>query len=368
MSHWALWVSNFTAVKELKMVRTIVKPLWQLPPSEAKKPSNISRTKNVALKLPKICLTKGYFGQFKGYILGLFKGYIFAVLGHFCFLLRLGGCGSQGLDNRSKKMGIAGCPQNRAFADRGCGPSGEALPPPPLLGWLASSGPKCTVSRRWFAVKVCDSFTRSNCTQRLFLGNRLRFLCGNDTVAVAMHFAMKNAQICFLLRKFLAISPAIQRIASDCGCDAVVHLAQDLSSEKVCVSQERVSGFPEKGADLRGSPRRAQRLKKIKICELSFPLQRKSPKNGEKLPKKYSENTFFCNFSVIFPRFRGLDWGGEFCNFFPFFGISAPGASGALWGEKQLANQDRPPGLKFSIEIEKFKRATQQTPIFCGEF
>ena len=70
----------------------------------SKKPSNISRTKNVALKLLKISLTKGYFGQFKGYF-GQFKGYIFAVLGHFCFLLRLGGCGSQGLYNRSKEKG-----------------------------------------------------------------------------------------------------------------------------------------------------------------------------------------------------------------------------------------------------------------------
>ena len=59
-------------------------------------------------------------------------------------------------------------------------------------------------------------------------GNRLRFLCGNDTVAVAMHLAMKNGQICFWLRKFLAISPAIQKIASDCGCDAVVHLGESL--------------------------------------------------------------------------------------------------------------------------------------------
>ena len=66
------------------------------------------------------------------------------------------------------------------------------------------------------------------CTQRFFLGNRLRFLCGNATVAVAMRFAMKNGQICFSLRKFLAISPAIQKIASDCGCDAVVHLGQDV--------------------------------------------------------------------------------------------------------------------------------------------
>ena len=30
--------------------------------------------------------------------------------------------------------------------------------------------------------------------------------------------------------------------------------------------------------------------------------------------------------------------------------------------------RSRPSGLKFSIEIEIFKRATRQTPIFCGEF
>ena len=47
---------------------------------------------------------------------------------------------------------------------------------------------KCAVSRRWFAVEACDSFTRSSCTQRLFLGNRWRFLCGSDAVAVAMRF------------------------------------------------------------------------------------------------------------------------------------------------------------------------------------
>ena len=43
-------------------------------------------------------------------------------------------------------------------------------------------------------------------------------------VAVTMRFAMKNGQICSSLRKFLAILSAIQKIASDCGCDAVVHL------------------------------------------------------------------------------------------------------------------------------------------------
>ena len=52
--------------------------------------------------------------------------------------------------------------------------------------------------------------------------------CRNGTVAVAMRFAMKNGQICFSLRKFLAISSAIQKIASDCGCDAVVHLGPEI--------------------------------------------------------------------------------------------------------------------------------------------
>ena len=55
-----------------------------------------------------------------------------------------------------------------------------------------------------------------------------RCFCGNDTVAVAMRFVMRNGQICFSLRKFLAIAPAIQKIVSDCGCDAVVHLGEKL--------------------------------------------------------------------------------------------------------------------------------------------
>ena len=86
-----------------------------------------------------------------------------------------------------------------------------------------------------------------NCTQRFFEGlivrpptlnncklcpqacsdSRRQFFCGNDTVAVAMRFAMKNGQICFSLRKFLTISSAIQKIASDCGFDGVVHSARN---------------------------------------------------------------------------------------------------------------------------------------------
>ena len=46
------------------------------------------------------------------------------------------------------------------------------------------------------------------------------------------------------------------------------------------------------------------------------------------------------------------------------------GGSGSAFpkGPKIEKIQDRPPGLKFSIEIEIFKRTTQQTPIFSGEF
>ena len=37
-------------------------------------------------------------------------------------------------------------------------------------------------------------------------------------------------------------------------------------------------------------------------------------------------------------------------------------------GPKIEKIQDRPPGLKVSIEIENFNLDPQQTPIFCGEF
>ena len=43
---------------------------------------------------------------------------------------------------------------------------------------------------------------------------------------------------------------------------------------------------------------------------------------------------------------------------------ASPGPLGK--GPKIEKIQDRPPGLKISIEIEIFKRATQRTPIFVG--
>ena len=63
-----------------------------------------------------------------------------------------------------------------------------------------------------------------------------------------------------------------------------------------------------------------------KITKFPSPLQ--PPKMGEKLPKNYKKMYFrsiFCNFWVIFPHFRGLDRGAEFCNFSPFFGDFRPG-------------------------------------------
>ena len=57
-----------------------------------------------------------------------------------------------------------------------------------------------------------------------------------------MRSAMKNGQTCFSLRKFLAISSAIlAKIASDCSCDAVVHLDWELIRElrlSYCSSRE----------------------------------------------------------------------------------------------------------------------------------
>ena len=62
-----------------------------------------------------------------------------------------------------------------------------------------------------------------------------------------------------------------------------------------------------------------------KITKFPSPVQpRKWGKITEKLQKMYFRS-IFCNFSVIFPHFRGLDRGGESCNFFPFLGGFRPG-------------------------------------------
>ena len=48
--------------------------------------------------------------------------------------------------------------------------------------------------------------------------------------------------------------------------------------------------------------------------------------------------------------------------------ILSPCAPADPKGPKIEKIEDRPPGLKISSGIEIFKRATRQSPIFCGEF
>ena len=100
-------------------------------------------------------------------------------------------------------------------------------------------GQNCT--QRFFEGFTARAPTLRNCKwcPRACSDSRRRFFCGNDTIAVAMRCAMKNGQICSLslsLRKFLAISSAIQKIASDCSCDAMVHLG---GPEHVATSKVR---------------------------------------------------------------------------------------------------------------------------------
>ena len=87
-------------------------------------------------------------------------------------------------------------------------------------------GQNCT-QRFLFEGCIVRPATLNNCKRcpQACPDSRRRFLFAvTDTVAVAMSFAMKNGQICFSLWKFLATLSANQKIASDCGCDAVVPL------------------------------------------------------------------------------------------------------------------------------------------------
>ena len=66
-------------------------------------------------------------------------------------------------------------------------------------------------------------------------------------------------------------------------------------------------------------------------------------------------------------RFYEL-WFKQGCNFF-LLTIGSFLHNGTFpKGPKIEKIQDRPPGLKFSIEIENFNLDPQQTPIICGEF
>ena len=86
------WVSQWCPDmrRAPRTIKTILKPLCRLPPSQAKTlqlSAKISQTKNAAWSCPTYPLLRDIL-----------------VLGHFCFLSCLGGCGSQGLYNRSKPL------------------------------------------------------------------------------------------------------------------------------------------------------------------------------------------------------------------------------------------------------------------------
>ena len=70
-----------------------------------------------------------------------------------------------------------------------------------------------------------------------------------------------------------------------------------------------------------GNPQKMGKNHKIPLPGPTPENAENCPQKGEKLLRKYN----FCNFSVIFPHFRGSDRGGEFCNFSPFFGDFRPG-------------------------------------------
>ena len=73
------------------------------------------------------------------------------------------------------------------------------------------------------------------------------------------------------------------------------------------------------------SPWKAREATGVEIAEkwgklTKFPSPGPTPENGEKCPKKgvkLLRKYSFCNFSVIFPHFRGSDRGGEFWRFPP---------------------------------------------------
>ena len=84
-----------------------------------------------------------------------------------------------------------------------------------------------------------------------------------------------------------------------------------------------------------GSPRGGNPQKMGK--KYKIPLPGPTPEKGEnyrKFTKKMYFRSIFCNFSVIFPHFRGLDRGGGFCIFVPIFrGFPPRGLPGLCEGK-----------------------------------
>ena len=101
------------------------------------------------------------------------------------------------------------------------------------------------------------------------------------------------------------------------------------------------AGIPKNGEKLQNSPPRSNPRKWGKITE-----------KLQKILRKY----IFCNFSVIFPHFRGLDRGGEFCNFFPFFGDSRPGGFRGSVRGKTTRNTKRTSAGMAALTVLDFPR------------
>ena len=76
----------------------------------------------------------------------------------------------------------------------------------------------CGCTQRFFEGFIARPPTLNDCKryqQACPDSKRRFFFCSNDTVAVAMRFAMKNGQMCAShVQKFLAIPSAIQKIAT----------------------------------------------------------------------------------------------------------------------------------------------------------
>ena len=111
-------------------------------------------------------------------------------------------------------------------------------------------------------------------------------------------------------------APGSPRVPKECATESEkspktqLRTLFGLFSDSCCFSPYRApeapgAEIPEKWEKLQNSPPRSNPRKWGKITE--------------KLPKNLFSEYFFCNYSVIFPHFRGLDRGGEFCNFSPFF-------------------------------------------------
>ena len=114
----------------------------------------------------------------------------------------------------------------------------------------------------------------------------------------------------------------------------------------------RVKTLPRPKSQKRVSARVSEGSGWLRLWPGSSPTDPQTPKNS-KTRKSDSKVTFGAPVKVTQKLLKS-----DFFDRFWHFSLRAQRL------KKRV--QDRPPGLKFSIEIENFKRATQQTSIFVG--